>query len=283
MPNSLHQDQTPADGIHVVHSVEVADAAARTAYSSTTTASDVGRYVRQVDTGFFYMVQVAGAADMTQVVPPVGGAPSGPAGGDLDQTFPNPNVVAMQTTDGGGTRLVIAGIGDGQFLSRSGGTVVGIDAPSVVFGASVGMSSDQTLSNGSLTSWTLDDPVIALDPLRFALGTSLGVDYIEVVQAGDYAVTICVDADVSLGTSRRSVLHGLYIDALGDDTWLFVDKTQKGTYHRNPPNGENGTSSRVIIAIPAGARISGASQRVSGIGSVILRADGCCISIERVE
>jgi len=47
----------------------------------------------------------------------------GPAGGDLRYNYPNPQVVAMH--EGGGQRLQIEAISDGQFLKRVGDTVVG--------------------------------------------------------------------------------------------------------------------------------------------------------------
>jgi len=51
-------------------------------------------------------------------------APSGAAGGQLGSTYPNPDVRGVRTTTGP-TLLTIGAIADGQFLSRSGSTIVG--------------------------------------------------------------------------------------------------------------------------------------------------------------
>lgn len=59
---------------------------------------------------------------------PAGANPTGAAGGDLGGNYPNPTVTAITET-GGPTQLVVGVVGNGQYLQRAGGTLIGVAPP----------------------------------------------------------------------------------------------------------------------------------------------------------
>lgn len=52
-----------------------------------------------------------------------------PAGGDLDGTYPDPEVIAVHAGGSSGTRLTIGAISDGQYVARSGTSLIGVAVP----------------------------------------------------------------------------------------------------------------------------------------------------------
>lgn len=79
------------------------------------------------------------------VIPP---SSWGPAGGDLDSTYPNPNVRALH--EGGGTQLPFGPIADGQILKRVGTGIIGVNAGlGDVVGPVGAVDGDIVLFNGT--------------------------------------------------------------------------------------------------------------------------------------
>ena len=75
MANAFHKDQGPAEGIHVIHNWDVADATARNAI--VVVAADVGKVCRQQDNGVFYLLDSVGPTTWVPMVGATGtGAPT---------------------------------------------------------------------------------------------------------------------------------------------------------------------------------------------------------------
>jgi hypothetical protein len=83
----------------------------------------------------------------------------------LSGNYPGPNVAAIHTTSGGGTKLTIGAIADGEYLVRSGGTLIG----SVPSGAGDVFGPSSTVTVGTVALFaTIDGKTLG------ASGVTLG-------------------------------------------------------------------------------------------------------------
>jgi len=82
---NFHSDQTIIDGIHIAHSLEFVDEAARLVYAIQST--DIGKIVRQLNDNSFYII--SSLSGYTSIVG------TNAVGGDLDGYMPNPSVVDL--------------------------------------------------------------------------------------------------------------------------------------------------------------------------------------------
>jgi hypothetical protein len=88
------------------------------------------------------------------------------ASGDLSGNYPSPRVAAIHTTTGGGTKLTIGAVADGEFLVRSGSTLIG----SVPSGAGDVFGPSSTVTIGTVALFATTDGK-TLGPSAITLGT----------------------------------------------------------------------------------------------------------------
>lgn len=133
------------------------------------------------------------------VIPP---SQWGPAGGDLGSTFPNPIVRAFHET-GAGKQLTFGAVADGQFLKRSGDSVIGVAAGSGdVVGPAGAADGHLTLFDGPTGKLIKDGGNLSDGSLAF---------YLSVLKANRFSYTLQIDATAGAITLDLSSSNRFYI------------------------------------------------------------------------
>jgi hypothetical protein len=145
------------------------------------------------------------------------------ASGDLSGNYPSPNVAAIHTTTGGGTKLTIGAIADGEFLVRSGGTLIG----SVPSGAGDVFGPSSTVTVGTVALFATTDGK-NLGPSAITLGTIASQAASNVAITGGSIAGAVITAGAG-GTINGVPINGSTIGAITASTGRFSSVTSTGS------------------------------------------------------
>ena len=145
------------------------------------------------------------------------------ASGDLSGNYPSPNVAAIHTTTGGGTKLTIGAVADGEFLVRSGSTLIG----SVPSGAGDVFGPSSTVTVGTVALFATTDGK-TLGPSAITLGTIASQAASNVTITGGSIAGAAITAGAG-GTINGVPINGSTIGAITASTGRFSSVTSTGS------------------------------------------------------